>query len=113
MNERRRAKRLDLQGVIILNRVDPNVTQRVSIDVIDISSSGIGFICDEKLDMGAVYEADLKIWTGDTIHAFIEIVRVSEEVGGGIFGGLFIGMPESDWCRIRVYETYQDFQEKA
>lgn len=113
MNERRRAKRLDLQGVIILNRVDPNVTQKVSIEVIDISSSGIGFICDEKLDMGAVYEADLKIWTGDTIHAFIEIVRVSEEVGGGIFGGLFIGMPESDWCRIRVYETYQDFQEKA
>lgn len=113
MNERRRAKRLDLQGVIILNRVDPNVTQRVSIDVIDISSSGIGFICDEKLDMGAVYEADLKIWTGDTIHAFIEIVRVSEEVGGGIFGGLFIGMPESDWCRIRVYETYQEYQEKA
>lgn len=113
MNERRRAKRLDLQGVIILNRVDPDVTQKVSIEVIDISSSGIGFICDEQLDMGTVYEADLKIWTGDTIHAFIEIVRVSEEVGGGIFGGLFIGMPESDWCRIRVYETYQEYQEKA
>ncbi|MDD3414588.1 MAG: PilZ domain-containing protein [Lachnospiraceae bacterium] len=112
MNERRRAKRLDLQGIIIMNRVDPNVTQRVSIDIIDISNSGIGFICDEKLDMGAVYETDLKIWTGDTIHAFIEIVRVSEEVGGGIFGGLFIGMPESDWCRIRVYETYQEYQEK-
>ena len=45
------------------------------------------------------------------IPAFINVVRVSHEVGGNIYGGIFIGMPESDWCRIGVYETYQEYDE--
>src|SRR5574344_2091785 len=111
--ERRKEKRTDLSVKLFMNRLDTKDKEAVPIEVLDLSKAGIGFICEKVLEKGAVYEADLKIWTGDTIHAFIEIVRVSEEVGGGIFGGLFIGMPESDWCRIRVYETYQEFQEKA
>ncbi len=46
------------------------------------------------------------------IPAFINVVRVSHEVGGNIYGGVFIGMPENDSCRIAVYETYQDFNDQ-
>lgn len=109
MQEKRRGKRLDLQANIVMNRLDSGKPETAAIEVLDLSKFGIGFICVEHLEMNSVYETDIKIWTGDSIHAFIEIVRISEQEGGNIYGGTFVGMPESDWCRIRVYETYQDF----
>ncbi len=109
MQEKRRSKRLDMQAKIILNRLDAKEAKTSAIEVVDLSKFGIGFICEENLDKGAVYETDIQIWTGDIIHAFIEVVRISQQNGGNIYGGIFVGMPESDWCRIQVYETYRDF----
>lgn len=109
MGERRKAKRLDLTASIIMKRLDSGAVESVNIEVLDVSRTGIGFICDKPLQIGAKYESNLKIWTGDTIHAFIEVARINEMEGGSIYGGFFVGMPESDWCRILVYETYQDF----
>lgn len=110
-NERRKERRNDLSIRIKINRLDKNSNEQILVDVLDVSKAGIGFISDTELESGAIYEADITIWTGDTIHAFIEIVRVSAQEGGGIYGGIFVGMPESDWARIRVYETYQDYAE--
>ena len=42
-------------------------------------STGVGFICTEKLDIGAVYEGYLTIWTKEVIHCFIEVVRIVKE----------------------------------
>ena len=111
--ERRKEKRNDLSIRININRLDQKEKTPITVDVLDVSKAGIGFISDVELESGAIYEADITIWTGDTIHAFIEIVRVSAQEGGGIYGGIFVGMPESDWSRIRVYETYQEFGENA
>ena len=114
MEERRRSKRMDLSVNILLREVGQSSSRGViNIDVLDISQTGIGFICDLDLKVGTTYESDIAIWTGDIIHAFIEIVRKSEAEGGGIYGGIFIGMPEKDWCRIRVYETYQQLAPQA
>ena len=110
MNERRKSKRMDLQANLILKKLD-GTAQEVSIDILDVSQTGIGFVCDTKLEIGEFYDTDLKIWTGDVIHAFIEIVRKSGDDDSAIYGGLFVGMPEADWCRIRVYETYQEYSE--
>lgn len=110
MQEKRRAKRMDLQATILLRRIGESSSRGVvTIEVLDLSQTGIGFICDSDLQIGTTYESDIIIWTGDVIHAFIEIVRKDAAEGGGIYGGIFIGMPESDWCRIRVYETYQEY----
>ena len=111
-NERRKERRNDLSIRIKINRLDKTSNEQILVDVLDVSKAGIGFISDTELESGAIYEADITIWTGDTIHAFIEIVRVSAQEGGGIYGGIFVGMPESDWSRIRVYETYQEFGDK-
>jgi len=110
MQEKRKAKRMDLQANILLREVGSSAANGVArIDVIDLSQTGIGFLCDGDLKIGTTYQASITIWTGDIINAFIEIVRKKEQVGGTLYGGVFIGMPESDWCRIRVYETYQSY----
>jgi len=101
---------MDLQVTLLLRQVgEQNAQGVINVDVFDISQSGIGFMSSVALNEGTTYESDVHIWTGDIIHAFIEIVRCSKEGEGYKCGGIFIGMPESDWCRIRVYETYKTF----
>ncbi|MCR5626459.1 MAG: PilZ domain-containing protein [Lachnospiraceae bacterium] len=110
--ERRREKRMDIDVSITIRRLGENASDKgVQVKVLDLSKGGIGFSCAEKLESGAAYAADIKIWTGDIIHSIINVVRVSKGENESIYGGVFIGMPESEWCRIQVYETYQDYDE--
>ena len=85
--------------------------QEISIDVINLSKTGIGFDCETPLEIGAVYEGFLRIWTQEVIHAFIEIVRIEKKEGTFNYGGLFIGMPEMEAARIDVYQTIQNIEE--
>lgn len=106
MNERRRNKRIDLESRLIIKRLDQDgSSEEVTIDVNDVSKTGVGFSCNTPLEIGAVYEAYLTIWTKEVIHAFIEIVRIIKEEGTFSYGGIFIGMPEMDAARIEVYDT--------
>lgn len=108
MEERRKSRRTDLQSKLLVRRLDSGRQEEIGVDVKDVSKTGIGFYCDEILDMGAVYEAYLTIWTKEVIHAFIEIVRIEKVVDTYEFGGLFIGMPEIDLQRIDVYNVVSD-----
>lgn len=109
MEERRNSKRTDLKSKLLARRIDSNgQEEEIGIDIINVSKTGIGFYCDDLLDMGAVYEAYLTIWTKEVIHAFIEIVRIEKQSDTFEYGGLFIGMPEFDLQRIDVYNTIAD-----
>ena len=108
MEERRRSKRTDLHSRLLVKRIDTSGQEEIAVDVKNVSKTGIGFYCNEILDMGAVYEAYLTIWTKEVIHAFIEIVRIEKIEDGYEFGGLFIGMPEIDLQRIEVYNAVND-----
>lgn len=105
MEERRRSKRMDLNSKLLVKRLSSGEPVEVAIDVQNVSKTGIGFTCEELLDIGAVYEAYLTIWTKEVIHAFIEIVRIEIQAEGFDYGGLFIGMPEIDLQRIDVYNV--------
>ena len=96
MEERRKSKRTELRSKLLVKRLD------------NVSKTGIGFCCDELLEIGAVYESYLTIWTKEVIHAFIEIVRIEREEDGFRYGGLFIGMPEIDLQRIGVYNVVSE-----
>ncbi len=109
---RRKYRRHTLSVKLYMTRVDDDSGLGIPVEVLDISRAGVGFICEQELTNGAIYRANIKIWTGDVIPAFINVVRVSHAVGGNIYGGVFIGMPESDSCRIEVYETYLEYNEK-
>lgn len=93
---------------LLVKRLDGDGQHEVGVDIKNVSKTGIGFYCDELLDMGAVYEAYLTIWTKEVIHAFIEIVRIEKDMDTYEYGGLFIGMPEIDLQRIDVYNTVME-----
>lgn len=113
VDERRKCKRLDLESRILVKRLDGgNSMDELTIDVNDISKSGIGFNCKKPLEIGAVYEAFITIWTKEVIHAFIEIVRIIKEPDTFSYGGIFIGMPEMDAARIEVYDTVKTATEE-
>lgn len=107
MEDRRRSERHPLDSTILIKRLDGGQAEEVSIDIVDVSKTGIGFTCDIPLTIGAVYESYLKIWTQETLHAFLEIVRIVKEDGTFNYGAIFIGMPEMDMSRISVYETVE------
>ena len=99
---------MELKSKLLVTRLDSNEHDEVNIDVLNVSKTGIGFRGTELLEIGAVYEAYLTIWTKEVIHAFIEIVRIEKEPESFQYGGLFIGMPEIDLQRIDVYKVVSE-----
>ena len=111
MEDRRRSKRLDLSGEIIIKELGTNAATSCDIKITDASSAGIGFSTDKQLTIGDNYEANLTIWTKEVLHVFIQIVRAKKDGDTYHYGGSFIGMPEDVKKRIDVYELVED--EKA
>lgn len=112
MEERRKGTRLSLEARLVIKRIDQQEGEEVKIDIVDMSKSGIGFTCKERLAMGAVYEAHLRIWTQEVIHAILEITRMEEKEGQYDYGAFFLGMPEADSVRIEVYDMVEREKEK-
>lgn len=108
MEERRKSKRTVLKSKLLAKRLDSDTNEDIEVDILNVSKTGIGFNCAEILEIGAVYEAYLTIWTKEVIHAFIEIVRIEKTAENYEYGGLFIGMPEIDLQRIDVYNVVSD-----
>ena len=105
MDERRKNKRLMLQGKIAIKPIGGGSMESVPINITDCSRAGLGFITDKKLVIGDNYEAYLTIWTKEVLHVFMKVVRSEDVEGGFLYGCLFIGMPETDRQRISIYET--------
>lgn len=109
MDEKRKSKRTKLSSRLIIKRLDAGVDEEVGIEIIDVSKDGVGFSCLEELKIGAVYEAYLMIWTKEVIHAFLQIARIELLDGEGFaYGARFVGMPEMDSNRIKVYQTVSE-----
>lgn len=112
MEERRKSNRRELTSQLVLKRLDGGgVESEVEIDIVDVSKTGVGFTCNKALEIGAVYEAYLRIWTQEVLHAFLEIVRIEKKENTFFYGSIFIGMPEMDAARIAVYDTVENMSE--
>ena len=111
MEEKRRSNRRELISRIVVKRLDGTERKDVIIDIADVSKSGIGFTCEELLDIGAVYESFLRIWTQEVIHAFLEIVRIEKKGNSYHYGAVFIGMPGAEASRIEVYDAFETMRE--
>ena len=109
--ERRRAERTKLPEELVLKRLDNKTMKEIRIQVSDVSRSGIGFTSERILRIGSIYETDMLIWTQETIHVFLEIVRI-EKIGPERFyyGASFIGLPEMEAARISVYQTVDKYE---
>lgn len=105
MEERRKYKRIELEAKLMVRRLDDGNNEEVIIEVYDISTGGLGFLCKRPLQIGSVYEAYLTLWTKEVIHCFVEIVRISKAENSFSYGGIFIGMPEMEQKRIEIYDA--------
>ncbi len=112
MAERRKNNRRELVSTLAVKRIGGvDVNENLEIDITDLSKTGIGFTCKSALEIGAVYEGNLRIWTQEILHAFVEIVRIEKKGDDFFYGGIFIGMPEMDAARIEVYDTVKTMEE--
>lgn len=113
MQEKRNSRRMSLSAqLLIKNMHDSSETEEeVEINVLDVSKTGVGFMCNTPLEIGAVYEALLKIWNDDVIHAFLKVVRIEQTQDEKyICGTIFIGLPEMNAARIEVYDLITRIQ---
>ncbi len=108
MEEKRKAKRLILEAHLIMNRIDSGKHDLIPVSVIDISKSGVGFKCDQPLELNSIYEAELEIWTKEVIHTFVNIIRCDVQNGENVYGGTFVGMTEHDSCKIEIYDLFDE-----
>lgn len=105
MEERRKSRRMELESKLLIKNLR-GTADEVAIEISDVSKSGVGFVCDNLLDIGSVYEAFLTIWMKESIHAFLEIVRIEKREDNKYnYGAVFIGMSEMDTKRIEVFDT--------
>ena len=104
MEERRRSRRTELDSKLLIKRLDGNSHDEIAIHIQDVSRSGVGFFCKEALNIGAVYESYLTIWTKEVLHAFMQIVRIELKGDEYHYGAVFVGMPEMEAARIEVYQ---------
>ncbi len=113
MEERRRNRRIELASTLVIKRMDQaGEPRQVDIEVTDVSKTGVGFSCPVKLEIGAVYESYLTIWTQEILHTFLEVIRVVEKEDGTYdCGSIFIGMSEQDASRIATYDTIDNMSE--
>lgn len=102
MEERREGTGTDLKSRLLVKRINSDKSEEVGVEVKNVSRTEINFYSDEILDIGAVYEAYLTIWSKEIIHAFIEIVRIEKIVDTYEYGGLFVGIPEISIYSIDV-----------
>lgn len=110
MEERRKSKRTLLSTEVVMNKLPNNGEKSVQIEILDLSKSGVGFLCEDKLEIGEIYEAYLTIWTKEVIHAFLRIIRIElkNDETNYLYGASFVGMPELDANRIGVYQAIND-----
>ncbi|MBR2045963.1 MAG: PilZ domain-containing protein, partial [Agathobacter sp.] len=110
-DEKRNARRLDLDVVIELSRIDGDdgitTVKMARVEVVDLSRSGIGFVSQQKLEVGSFYNTKIQIWTKDIIEAIIKIVRCKEEGTDQYhYGASFVGMIDKDALKIDVYQMF-------
>lgn len=108
MEDRRKNRRMELESRLLIKSLNGSTQEEVAIEVMDVSKTGIGFLCDNELTIGTVYEAYLTIWMKEQLHIFLEVIRVSKNDDNRYnYGAIFVGMPEMDSKRIEVYDTME------
>ena len=108
MDERRRRERTDLDAHLLIKRVDGSDVREVPVDVTDVSISGIGFTSNEELEIGAIYEGTLTIWTKEKLKVFLDVVRRHDGENAINYGAHFVGMPDLYKRKIGVYQTVEN-----
>ena len=115
MEEKRRAKRLDIDVKVEIERLDQeNITtvKFMEVDVTNISKTGLGFrVKGIEFKEGACFDAKIQIWTKETIDTVFKVVRVNKlEDDVYEYGCIFVGMTDTDALKIEIYQLFNDVE---
>ena len=110
MTERRKNERLCLQGKIVTKRLDLDKKSPVTIDIFDVSKTGIGFKSKSVLPLDYYFNARLVMGGEDrTLYCVVKIIRIDADGESNLYGCEFVGMaPVFDY----IFEEYaKSFEE--
>lgn len=98
---------------IVLEEVDSSGKRKSSqifpVEVVDISMKGIGFITCCKLEPHTFYKAHIVFPTKEKINVVLETIRaVQQQDGSTLYGGVFVGINESDKFKIEVFRLFTE-----
>lgn len=114
MLEKRGSKRLEISVSVVLERLDKGSVTTVTytqVDVTNISKTGLAFKTDQKLEEGACFDANIQIWTKETISTVFKIVRTAQTPDGLYeYGCTFVGMTDTDALKIEIYQLFNDVE---
>ncbi len=97
--ERRKFKRYPLKlnlSVTKLYKQDNELLDNIDghFDVIDVSQTGIGFLCDKELPMDYYFNADIILNNEEHFYSVVKIIRVEREDNVYHYGCEFIGLAD-------------------
>lgn len=107
--ERRKSRRMDLSVAVELKQIANQAEKKSeTVQVVNLSKSGVGFESDKELNLNECYNTEITIWTKETIPAIIKIIRKDEENGVFTYGGLFVGMTNAQAIKIDIYDMLHE-----
>ena len=113
--EQRKAKRVDVNAVISINRLNNGEffhredEEKFNVSIIDISETGLAFATDRPIEIDSYYNTDLDFDGCERIKAVVQIVRKEvQESGRSVYGGRFIGISTEDQFRLSVFRIVSE-----
>ena len=113
--EQRKAKRVDVNAVISINRLNNGEffhhedEEKFNESIIDISETGLAFATDRPIEIDSYYNTDLDFDGCERIKAVVQIVRKEvQESGRIVYGGRFIGISPEDQFRLSVFRIVSE-----
>ncbi len=108
MEERRKHDRLPLKLELKISslfkqdyELIPDINE--SIEVKNISKSGIGFICDRELPLDYYFDAKVQLTPDKYFYAVLKIVRLEKTESGYFVGCEFVGLADILSMRVDLY----------
>lgn len=108
MEEKRKFKRLPLKLELTISDLFKQDYQEISdlntsIEVHDISKSGLGFTCNQELPIGFYFDAKIQLTDDKHFFAVLKIVRVDKLDSRFWVGCEFVGLADVLSSRIDEY----------
>jgi hypothetical protein len=113
MEERRKYKRLPIKLIIDIDKLfrqDNEIISDIneSIEVVDISKRGIGFLCKDELPLDYYFNAKIQFDEVRFFYCVIKIIRKEKLEEGYHFGCEFVGLAEFLSKKVDEYELILD-----
>lgn len=110
MEEKRIYKRTALDTEVELSLVNGEGNSlKLQAEIVNVSKDGVGFLAKEQLMIGAIYQARIRLWTGQKIDIILKVVRAKDEGDGSYsYGCIFVGMAGNEAVRILIYQMFNE-----